>query len=68
MNLSNIQPIEDETAQRWDAYVTARGVAERSEYLKDGIAAGMAWKAFLDLFLEDYHYAKMPGGSPSTGV
>ncbi|WOF74159.1 hypothetical protein QMT40_001806 [Parvibaculaceae bacterium PLY_AMNH_Bact1] len=68
MSLSNIQPVTDEMTRRWVAYVEARGIAERSDHIQDGIAAGMAWKAFLDLFLDDHHFNKMPGGSPMTGV
>lgn len=34
----------------WDRYLAAREMAERSRDVSDGIAAGKAWREFLDLF------------------
>ncbi len=43
---------KDQTVQAaWDAYVVARDKAERSNDVADGIAAGKAWREFLDLFV-----------------
>lgn len=35
----------------WDRYVTARDIAERTRDIQDGIAAGKAWRLWLDLFM-----------------
>lgn len=34
----------------WAAYLAARERAEHSRDVEDGIAAGKAWRAFLELF------------------
>lgn len=68
MSMSNVQLVNEEMERLWNAYVEARNVVETSNHIKDGIAAGMAWKAFLDVFLDDTHTEKMPDGSPSGGV
>ncbi len=35
----------------WDAYVAAKGKADKSESVEDGIAAARLWKRFLELFV-----------------
>jgi len=42
---------EARAQEAWDRYIAARATAERSAAIEDGIAAGNAWRAFLDLFL-----------------
>lgn len=42
---------KDVTVQEaWDAYLVARDQAERSRNIVDGIAAGKAWRQWLELF------------------
>lgn len=36
--------------EAWDAYLAAREVAEKSRDIVDGIAAGKAWRQWLELF------------------
>lgn len=36
--------------QAWDRYLEARDRAECSRDVSDGIAAGKAWRTFLELF------------------
>ena len=36
--------------EAWDRYVVARDQAETSGDIKDGIAAGKAWRAWLERF------------------
>lgn len=43
---------DDRIEGLWDAYLAARDRAEHSRDVKDGIAAGKAWAAFLDQFRE----------------
>jgi hypothetical protein len=40
--------------RRWEAYVAAKVAAERTRDIRDGIAAGKAWRHFLEAFLEDW--------------
>lgn len=43
---------KDQSVQAaWDAYVVARERAEKSSDVMDGVAAGKAWRDFLDLFV-----------------
>lgn len=43
---------KDQSVQAaWDAYVVARERAEKSNDVMDGVAAGKAWRDFLDLFV-----------------
>lgn len=63
MSVAHLQNVDTEMERLWDAYVYAREVAERSDHIADGIAAGMAWKAFLTLFLDDGQARKIfPSG------
>ena len=55
--MGNIISIEDGMRRRderieglWHAYLAARDQAEQSRDVRDGIAAGKAWAAFLDQF------------------
>jgi hypothetical protein len=34
----------------WDAYCAARARAEATQKIEDGIAAGQAWRQWLELF------------------
>lgn len=34
----------------WEAYIAARDKAEKSRDVMDGVAAGKAWREFLELF------------------
>ncbi|KPH79341.1 hypothetical protein [Bosea vaviloviae] len=44
-------PTDDMEAERlWQAWLDARKVAQASDRIEDGIAAGHAWAAFLALF------------------
>lgn len=41
---------DDRLQSLWDAYNAARGKAQTSGDITDGIAAGKAWAAWLDAF------------------
>lgn len=43
-------PIFAEDSCAWEKYLAARDRAEKSRNISDGIAAGKAWKEWLDLF------------------
>lgn len=49
-----------EQCEAWDAYVAARDKAANSNDIKDGVAAGRAWRAFISLFV--------PGSEGSTAT
>jgi hypothetical protein len=40
-----------EVERRWDAYLAAKRQADATGDYADGLAAGRAWAAFLDMFL-----------------
>lgn len=48
---ATIIPIRSEEARLWDEYLEAKDRADRTRRLEDGIAAGKAWAAFHELFL-----------------
>lgn len=37
----------------WKAYLSAKETAERTGTIADGIAAGHAWRRWLDMFISD---------------
>jgi hypothetical protein len=37
--------------EAWDAYVSAQSLAQSTGDVEDGIAAGRAWRRWLDLFM-----------------
>lgn len=45
-------------SQRWQAYVDAKKIADDTLRVEDGIAAGRAWRDFLNVF--------EPGSLPGT--
>lgn len=61
--MSNIASLTTERERReteaWERYVAARNVAEATLRVEDGIAAGRAWRTFLDLFLSPTQAATM---------
>lgn len=56
-------PDEQIAAERFEAYRVASARAQQTLDLRDGIAAGHAWSAFLDVFVGDRHASagSMPG-------
>lgn len=49
--IPNPHPADHMEAERlWQAWLDARKVAQASDRIEDGIAAGHAWAAFLALF------------------
>lgn len=68
MSEAHLQEVDAEMERRWTAYVEAREVAERSDHIADGIAAGMAWKAFLDVFGRDPVFRKTLDAIPAEGI
>lgn len=49
--LASYRPEEEIAAERFEAYRAASERAQRTLDLDDGLAAGRAWKAFLDVFV-----------------
>lgn len=47
---------------RWCAYVAAARHAQASLKVEDGVAAGRAWRAWLDLFMAGDQRAKLSAG------
>jgi hypothetical protein len=52
--MTNIIPLAqaqgDLVAERWAVYLSAKDRADASRRLEDGIAAGRAWREFLNAF------------------
>jgi len=48
---SNVQRLQTRQETLWDAYVAAMEKAQQTLDINDGMAAGRAWKAFVDEFL-----------------
>lgn len=51
--MSNVVSLHDHQTKVWEAYVTALKRAEASRAIEDGIAAGKAYRRWLDLFLTE---------------
>lgn len=47
--------------EAFNAYVAARGRAEETLAVEDGLAAGRAWRRFLDLFISPEQRASLEG-------
>jgi len=48
---AEIIDINERARDAWDAYVAAKERAQATDDLRDGLAAGRAWRAFLNLFV-----------------
>ena len=51
--MSNVISIRDHQAQAWEAYMAAQRLAQSTGNMDDGIAAGKAWRRWLDLFVTE---------------
>ncbi|KQY20254.1 hypothetical protein [Rhizobium sp. Root483D2] len=51
--MSNVVSIQDHQERVWLEYVAAQSRAQQSQSMKDGIAAGRAWRKWLALFMSD---------------
>lgn len=51
--MSNVVSLHDHQTKVWEAYVKALKRAEASCAIEDGIAAGKAYRRWLDLFLTE---------------
>lgn len=51
--MTNIINLHDHQSAIWEAYVDAQKRAQASGNLDDAIAAGRAWRRWLDLFLSE---------------
>lgn len=49
--MTNVVSMNDHLQKTWDAYVSAREIAEATRKLEDGVAAGKAWRRWLDLYM-----------------
>ncbi|MBB3385527.1 MULTISPECIES: hypothetical protein [unclassified Rhizobium] len=49
--MTNVIPLHRHIDRQWQAYVDALRRAEQSLSIQDGIAAGKAWRAWLNLFM-----------------
>lgn len=56
---AKVIPINARLDAVWAEYLAARQKAEKSTDIEDGIAAGRAWRRWLDLFLNDDQRKKM---------
>ncbi len=61
----NDSPIDTTAAEKaWQEYVTAINVANQSRRFQDGIAAGRAWRQFLDLFMTPSQRSALEAARP----
>lgn len=58
MNAAHLHVVDPELERLWDAYVAARHVVDQTNDFADAVAAGMAWKAFMERFCPDESGAK----------
>lgn len=49
--MNTVVIMQDHLARAWDAYVAASALAQSTRRIEDGIAAGRAWRRWLDLFM-----------------
>lgn len=49
--MNTVIAIQDHLSRAWDAYVAASAFAQSTGRVEDGIAAGSAWRRWLDLFM-----------------
>lgn len=48
---AEIIDINERARDAWDAYVAAKERAQATDDFRDGLAAGRAWRTFLNLFV-----------------
>lgn len=48
---AQVIPIHDHLDRRWALYVSAHKRAQETQSIEDGIAAGRAWREWLNLFM-----------------
>jgi hypothetical protein len=51
--MAEIISINEHKQRLWDAFVAAQKQAQQSGLISDGIAAGHAWRRWLDLYMTD---------------
>ena len=51
--MAEIISINEHKQRLWDAFVDAQRIAQKSGSINDGIAAGHAWRRWLDAFMTD---------------
>ncbi|MBB4347973.1 hypothetical protein [Aliirhizobium cellulosilyticum] len=49
--MSNVVSLHDHQTRAWETYIEAMQRAQSSGAIEDGIAAGRAWRRWLDLFM-----------------
>jgi hypothetical protein len=49
--MSNVISLHDHQTRAWESYISAFHRAQSSGSIEDGIAAGRAWRRWLDLFM-----------------
>ncbi|ORE87717.1 hypothetical protein [Aurantimonas sp. 22II-16-19i] len=67
MSVVRFPSIEERANEAFQDYLAAREKAEVSRDLQDGIAAGRAWRRFLDIFMTGDQREALSDGSASTG-
>lgn len=67
MSVVRFPSIEERANEAFQDYLAAREKAEVSRDLQDGIAAGRAWRRFLDIFMTGDQSEALSDGSASTG-
>jgi hypothetical protein len=51
--MNNIVNIRDHQQLLWDSFVSAQRLAQSTGSVEDGIAAGRAWRRWLDIFMTE---------------
>ena len=51
--MNTVVAMQDHLARAWDAYVAASALAQSTGRIEDGIAAGRAWRRWLDIHMTE---------------
>lgn len=51
--MSNVVPLSSIVEARWERYVSAQRRAQETLSVEDGIAAGRAWREWLNLYMSN---------------
>jgi hypothetical protein len=51
--MTNVVSIRDHQSRIWDEFLTAQRRAQLTGSMQDGIAAGRAWRRWLDVFMTE---------------
>lgn len=59
--MTNVTVLNDHIAKAWEVYTAAQQLSIATGKLDDGIAAGRAWRRWLDLFMSEEQKAFLGG-------